>query len=87
MVINRLGDAGAEAFRIIWHYIYTDDCGRLAELEEFGVGMDVLSLAERFELFAVTQACGKRLAELLRTPALQPDELIQVVWRPTARSC
>ena len=25
--------AGAPAFRAVWHYIYTDDCARIAKLE------------------------------------------------------
>merc|ERR1719171_1332662 len=68
-------DAGVAAFRIVWHYLYTDDCSRVANLAAAEL-LDVLSLAKRFELPVVAQACSRRLVELV--PALPAGTLVDV---------
>ena len=60
-----IGDASVAAFRAVWRFLYTDDVARFAELREPAELLDVLSLADRFELPAVAQACGQRLSALV----------------------
>merc|ERR1712224_998370 len=72
-----IGDACAAAFRAVWHYLYTDDCTRLAALATVAELTDVLSLGERFGIPMVQQACAKNLSSLL--PQLASAELITVL--------
>ena len=70
-------DSSAAAFSVVWHFIYTDDCCRVAELgaDNFTDLLDVLSLSKRFELHAMMQGCSRRLAEVV--PALSSNKLIE----------
>ena len=72
-----VADARIAAFRAVWHYLYTDDCARVAALEEVDDLLDLLSLAGRFELVAVAQAGSRRLTELL--PSLEAPAVIRVL--------
>jgi hypothetical protein len=69
-------EAGIAAFRAVWHYIYTDDCARISELQVAAELLDGLSLAQRFELPVVALASSRRLIELV--PTLPPDVLVHV---------
>ena len=70
-------DACAAAFRAVWHYLYTDDCVRIAALAKLSDLMDVLSLGERFGLPPVLLTCGEQLAGLV--PTLTSEELIAAI--------
>ena len=72
-----IGDAGVAAFRAVWHFLYTDDSARIADLRLPAELLEVLSLAERFELPAVEQACARRLSELV--PDMAAEVLLVVL--------
>jgi hypothetical protein len=72
-----INDVCPAALRAVWHYIYTDDCVRIAELGTMAELMDALSLADRFALPLVLQASADRLSDFV--PTLAADELVAVL--------